>query len=154
MGVWLIDELGMGQYKDCPLDDKSLHHSHHPTTATLASHTQHLIIMSSYDCDVSADFADVFDLGREGMIYSSLTKENKRGKTPVPCKLKGKPCAPPRKPRGQPLGDWSGPGEEGDGLDIDDLLTPFVLLHRRGVDRPLMTNIEVVKEVSRDITII
>ena len=127
MGVWLIDEPGLGQYKDCPLDDKSLHHSHHPTTATHTSHTHHLIIMSSYDCDISADFADVFDVGHEGTIYSSSTKENKREKTPVPSKLKGKACAPPRKPRGQPQGSWSGASEEGDGLDLDDLLTPFVL---------------------------
>ena len=78
----------------------------------------HLITMSSYDCDVSADFADVFDVGREGMIYSSLTKENKREKTPVPSKPKGKARAPPRKPRGQPQGTWSGASEEGDDLDL------------------------------------
>ena len=83
--------------------------------------------MSSYDCDVSANFFDYFDAGREGTIYSSSTKENKREKTPVLNKPKGKAHAPPRKPRGQPQGKWSGTGEEGDGLDLDDLLTLFVL---------------------------
>ena len=78
----------------------------------------HLIIMSSYDYDISANFANVFDVGREGTIYSLSTKENKREKTPVPSKPKGKARAPPRKPRGQPQGSWSGAGEEGDGLDL------------------------------------
>ena len=86
----------------------------------------HIIIMSSYDCDVSADFFDYFNAGREGAIYSLLMKENKREKTPIPSKPKGKAHAPPRKPRGQPQGDWSGAGEEGDVLDLDSLLTPFV----------------------------
>ena len=84
----------------------------------LQPHSLHFhLIMSSYNCDVSADFFDYFNTGWEGMIYSSSMKENKREKTPVPSKLKGKACAPPRKPRGQPQGDWSGAGEEGDGFD-------------------------------------
>ena len=93
----------------------------------------HLIIMSSYNCNVSADFFDYFDAGHEGTIYSSSTKENKREKTPVPSKPKGKAHALPRKPRGQPQGNWSGTSEEGDGLVLDDLLTPFVLVIPKAV---------------------
>ena len=60
------------------------------------------------------------------VLYSSLTKENKKEKSPVPGKLKGKARAPPRKPRGQPQGNWSGAGEEENGFLMNILLTPFV----------------------------
>ena len=78
----------------------------------LQPHSPHYhFIMSSYDRDVSTNFFNYFDAGREGAIYSSSTKEKKREKTPVPSKPKGKAHAPPRKPRGQLLGDWSSAGE-------------------------------------------
>ena len=74
------------------------------------------LIVSSYN-DFSTNFFNHFDTGREGASYSSLMKENKKEKTPVPSKPKGKAHAPPRKPRGQPHGDWFSAGEEGDGFD-------------------------------------
>ena len=99
----------------------------------LQPHPPHYhLIMSSYD-DYSADFSTFFDAGWEGVSYSLSTKENKKEKTPVLSKPKGKAHAPPRKLRGQPQGNWSGAGEEGDGLDLDDLLTPFVLVIPKAV---------------------
>ena len=83
----------------------------------LQPHPPHYhLIMSSYD-DYSADFSTFFDAGWEGASYSLSTKENKKEKTPVLSKPKGKAHTPPRKLRGQPQGDCSGASEEGDGFN-------------------------------------